>query len=199
MEIIDDFASMKVEIERLRRRLDTQELINDRVLRQAVKQATSFSRRFLRIEIMAMVPIAILGVLNICVRFDLPWWFMVVSVIMLGGCLIADLVINRIMNVDFGTVPLVEMEERLLRQKRMRAMRVVVGLTCIVPWLICMCQLMKSSDVFVDKYGSSDIMIYGLVVGALVGAVIGLVIFFRMQRSNEAALSRLRSFKETDA
>lgn len=197
MQTMEDFNSMKVEIERLRRRLDAQELVNDRMLRNAVERSTDFSRRFLKVETLILIPFALFSIGCMCIRWSLPWWFMLFTALFLGGCLVADIFINRITNVDFGQRPLVEIEECLLRQKRMRARRVIIGMICLIPWLICLCGLIDNSTELLSEHKDfPEGLTISVAIGAIVGAIIGIVIYFRMQRANVDALRKLRAFKE---
>jgi len=196
----EELEALRSRMRSLRDRLDSQQLVTDTLLRDVVRRSTDYSRRYFKLEKFLMLPVGILAMSYLYYRIDLPLWFFLFTVVMLAVEVFADWRITRLANLDYGSTPLLEIQERLVRQKRQRARRMLAGMVLVVIWLALgvyvVAAITPSSGDAVNLEEFRKGMCVGGAIGGVCGLWFGLNAYFKMQRENEQAIRRLRDFTE---
>lgn len=196
-----ELENLRLQMNALRSRLDSQELISDSLLRDVVRRSTDFSRRYFKLEKFLMLPIGVLSLWIMYISMGVPLWFVIITCLLLAGEVIWDWYITRIACVDYGRAPLIEIQSRLIRQKSLRTRRMLVGMILLAVWLplfviVIIPGMVPDSGTPTDTASFRMGVYVGAAVGGIIGLYIGLSSYFRMQRENAGAISRLREFTD---
>lgn len=196
-----DLEAMQMQMRKLRERLDTQQIVTDRLMRTAIEQGTRFSRRIFKAQSLLLVPAGVASMLFLQWHAGLPIWFVVLTVLFMATCVLIDWHITKLGVMDYGTTPLLEIQTRLTRQKRLRARRMAGGMMFLALWLPLFVYVLMY-DLNTDNMSPAEIenMRQGMMTGGAIGGVIGLVFgictYLRMQRENDRAIRQIREYSE---
>ena len=199
-----ELDSLRSQMNALRSRLDSQQLVSDSLLRDVVRRSTEFSRRYFKLEKFLVLPIGVISLIFMYLSMGVPLWFVILTCLMLLGEVVWDWRITRIANVDYGRTPLIEIQERLIRQKRLRSRRMLAGMIILAVWLPLfvlviipgMAPEIAQSGAEPDTASFRGGVYIGAAVGGIIGLYIGLSSYFRMQRENAASIQRLREYTD---
>lgn len=195
----DELETLRERMRSLRERLNAQQLVSDTLLRDVVRHSTDYSRRYLRLKIFLMLPVAALSMCYLYFRLAMPLWFLLLTIGVLLGGVIVDWHTQRLTDVDYGSTSLLEIQERFVRQKRLRARRMCAGMVLAVVWIlvalyVMACDIHPAEATAADAADYRSSMFVGGLIGGIVGLCLGLGAYFKMQRKNEKAIRMLRDF-----
>ena len=194
---------LREEMRQLRRRLEAQTIVTDKLLRNAVRDSTRYSQRVFRWQKCTALPLGIIAMFILSWQFGYPVWFGIMTAVMLVGFTVSDYYVQRMSEMDYSRTPLLEIQERLVRQKSMRARRMLAGMAVVVIWFgLFVWITMGVVPLHEARAGNVEEFREGAAIGATIGGVIGGLIGYmtyrRMQRDNTRAIERLRDFTDPD-
>lgn len=176
---------LKKEMAELRRNLDKEQIVNDRLLRTVMRQKASWLNKFVTSEFI-MLPILYLMFVGICAFFHVSQWFSFVLLILSAIDVIADLRTFRISPKVFSTCTMLEVRHLLVRQKKERFIHVCIALPLAIVWLILMLSAIANAS---DPLATDHALNYAGVIGGLIGGIIGgivvMIIYRKAQRTND--------------
>lgn len=198
----NDLELMREQMQMLREKLDKQEIINDKMLRQSVKKQMSWIKNFVYLEFL-LVPFIALVWYGIKEVFDLSWWNYGILLIM---CII-DVVLDYYVNVaalkthNIENSNLTETMHKLYRMKQIRAKQFIIMITLCATWFTWTGIEMWQ---YTGSMAEMDKMMQGAAYGGLGGLVIGIPIAFfvviriyrKMQRTNDELIHQIEEFTE---
>lgn len=196
-----ELEAMREQMRSLRRRLDDQQIVSDRLMRSTVEQSSRYSRRFFKMQSLFFLPVGILSMFYLWWSISIPLWFLIFTVVFLSGACILDWHTTRLGIMDYGTTPLIEMQRRLVQQKRLRARRMLGGMVVLVIWLFLFVNVLLY-DIHPDGIDAADIedmragMFVGMGVGGVIGLILGIGTYLRMQRETAGSIRRIREYTE---
>lgn len=199
----NELEQMREQMQMLRNKLDKQEIINDKMLRQSVKKRMSWIKNFVYLEFL-LLPFMAVVFYGIKDLFDLSWWnygFLLIQ------CTI-DVVLDYYVNVaslktnNIENSSLTETMHKLYRMKQIRAKQFIIMITLCAAWFAWTGIEMwhhAGSIAEMDKimqgaaYGGR-----GLVIGIPIGFFVAIHIYRKMQRTNDELIQQIEEFREKE-
>lgn len=182
-----EFEQMRSQLEIMKRKLDQQEIVSDRLVRQAMKQKMSWIKKFIWVELLVLYPFIILSLGVFTAIYGQAWGVYAAIIALTGLDIYADFKINRTGPGDWLTENLVETSRKLVRMKRLRMWQVIISVPLIIVFMVLYFHRIGQHmphELFVS-------MSYGGVFGFSIGLCIGLRILFKMQRTNDELISQI--------
>lgn len=199
----NELELMRKQMQMLRNKLDKQEIINDKMLRQSVKKRMSWIKNFVYLEFL-LLPLAAVVWYGIKEMFDLSWWnygFMLImctiDVVMDYYVNVASLKTNNIENSN-----LTETMHKLYKMKQIRAKQFFIMMLLCAAWFVW-------TGIEMWQYAGSmtemDEIMQGAAYGGIGGLVIGIPIAFyvvihiyiKMQCTNDELVQQIEEFTES--
>ena len=199
---MQEMEQMRSQLNLLKQKLDSQQIINDRLMRMSMKQKMSWIDKYRWIALLA-IPVVALCFLPITFQMGLSWWLYGFTVFFVTVDVILDWFVNRMSERDFMRGNLKETAERLVQMKRIRSRQTIIGLLVLIVWLGWLFYEVYTAGHRVP--GDSDMValswgyIAGICVGGVIGLIIGLTIFFKMQRTNDEIIEQIEELTEAKA
>jgi len=186
----------------LEKKLADQEIVNDRLIQDSMKDKLAWIRKYVILEMIA-VPVIILIWAGISVFARIPLW---VTAVMLVGCVV-DVYYDWKINVtpikenDFDRQNLIETAQKLREMKRLRCRQTIIGsvavmLIFVIVGVYVYLNNFKDADLLAQPSLRSSALIGGCVglgIGIVVGAIAIWQLFKKMQRSNDELINRIEA------
>ncbi len=187
-----EFEQMRSQLEIMKRKLDRQEILNDRLVSQAMQHKVSWIKKLIWLELVVIYPLIILSYTMFTVVFNLSWLICAAIIIFAGADIYADFKINKIGPDDWLSDNLVETGRKLVRQKRLRMQQLIIS----VPVFICVLFMFfydMSQHMATDSFKSISI---GGAIGGIIGLCIGVRIVMKMQRTNDELIRQIEEITD---
>lgn len=192
----DELEVMREQLVLLNKKLEDQTLVNDRLVRDAMKSKMSWIKRYVLGEVV-LLPFLI------CFLFVFPFYSIVsyspvvfISV-MLVVAVVSDFKINMIDDRAFVDGNLAETAQRLTKMRRQRIVYEKFMLPFLAIWLIWF-----SYDIY-NHIPAEGVLrstltggLVGSVIGGVVGTICGLLVLRRMQRTNSEIIQEINELVE---
>lgn len=185
----NDLEQMRSQLDILKQKLDSQKIVNDRLIRSAMKQKMSWIRRYVWLQLVVLFPLVSLYWLALVYEFHLSWALYVYTVVMMGASSVFDYLINKMKDTDWERENLVETGRKLSRMYHLR----IIELWCSIPvfsiffaWLLI--EICGMSD---DRFEVAAIVL-GAILGAIAGGYIAYKLFSNMQRTNKEIIEQIK-------
>lgn len=178
---MDELNILKEEMSALKRNLDKEQIVNDKLLRTVMRQRASWLNTFVLVEFI-MLPLLYIIFAVACSVFGISQWYALAFVILGLVDAIVDLRTFRINPKIFSTCSMVEVRKILIRQKKERFVHLCVALPLAIIWL-----LLFAIAVF-NGGNCSEISYAGLwggCIGCIIGAIAVIVIYRKAQKTND--------------
>lgn len=178
----------------LKEKLDNQDIVNDRLMRDSLKQRMSWVKKYVWGEIIAL-PFIILLWYFLKMEFHLSWWSFSALSLLLIVSVTADYYINNhaLKDVDYQRNNLLQTARKLVRMKKQRTWQSFFGVCAAFSIIIWM-----GFEVYwnTPHTPNNDQILLSLVIGGIIGfvigVVIGLVILSKMQRTNNKLIRQIK-------
>ena len=189
-----ELEQMRQTMNALKAKLEKQEIVNDRILRQSMKSKMSWIKRYLWISL-CFIPIVAVCFLPMTIMLKLSWWLYGFTILFVAGCVIADWYINNMDSREFLTGNLTETAYKLRRMKTLRMRNEIVSCSVLVLWVVWMAwEIYTKGQAAPADSLERGMSVGGLIgggIGLVIGGVIGLSIFFKMQRTNDEIIQQI--------
>lgn len=198
--IIDELELLREQMQVLRDKLDKQEIVNDKLIRNSVKSKMSWVKKFVYLEFL-LLPVLACVWFGIKEVFNLSWTNYAILMIMSTIDTIWDYRIN-VASFDLEKVAennLTDTLQKLISMKQMRAKSFSIMLPLCALWLIWTGIEMWQG---VGSLGEADSLMRaagyggfgGLIVGIPIGVYAVIRIYRKMQRTNDELIEQIRDF-----
>ena len=186
---MEDLDILKQEMAELKRNLDKEQIVNDRLLRTVMRQKASWLNRFVIVEVITL-PILYLMFVGICAYFHISQWYAFSLFILSALDVAADLRTFRISPKVFSTCSLLEVRKLLIKQKKERFIHVCIALPLAIVWILLFSYaIFKATSPLAEDHNLNFAGAIGGVIGAIIGAGAVIVIYRKAQRTNDNLLS----------
>lgn len=184
-----DIESMRMQLETLKKKLDEQQIVNDKLVRRAMSNKMSWIMKFLWTELFVLLPFAVLAFINLKSMVPGMSWYPVIAILVfMLACIVIDLYVNYTSENDWKSENLIITGMKLVKMKRLRWMQVAINLPIVFILFVWL---------FYDlEFEGKDAMVCGSVVGGVIGMVIGIGVLIRMNRTNDELICQIRELKE---
>lgn len=198
----NDLELMREQMQMLRNKLDKQEIINDKMLRQSVKKRMSWIKKFVYLEFL-LIPFVALVWYGFKDFFDISWWNYGFLIIMSTIDVVLDYYVNvaslKTNNIENSS--LTETMHKLYRMKQIRAKQFYIMISLCAIWIVWTgIEMWQFTVSITEMDGLMQSATYGglggLVVGIPIGFFVAIRIYRKMQRTNDELILQIEEFTE---
>ena len=194
METMNDFElnNMRQQMETLKKKLEKQEIVNDRIIRQSMKKtASSISVRYYIIMALGLLMVPYMYFV-FYEHFRMSLAFSIASGIFMLVCTAATYYNSlNLSNSNMMHGNLLDVRRRMARAKKFDANWLFFGIPAIIVWLGWL------GYEFYQKDGETALaMIIGAVVGGVIGAIIGFSMHFKTQRQYQEIIDQIEEMED---
>ena len=169
----------------LKRNLDKEQIVNDRLLRTVMRRKASWLNKFVTLEFI-MLPILYLMFAGICAFFHVSQWYAVTLLVFSIIDVVVDMRTFRISPKVFSTCTMLEVRRMLITQKKERFIHMCVALPRAIVWLILMLSaIANATDPLATDHALNFAGVTGGMIGGLIGAIVVIIIYRKAQRTND--------------
>lgn len=177
-EELNELEQLRSDYELLKSKIDSQEIVNDRLLRQTMKSNVRNIDRVTLVQNIAAVIVIICAPLIFHYNpiVNASWWFVAGTVVMMLVCIFFNWKYNhKVSNANLANCDLREFVTNVKYLKDKWKGWIKWGVTMLVIWFgwLVVEVLMHSED---------KILSYSIIIGMLLGGVLGGILGMRMQR-----------------
>lgn len=200
----NELEQMREQMQLLLGKLDKQEIINDKMLRQSVKKRMSWIKNFVYLEFL-LIPFIALVWYGVKEMFDLSWWNYGILLIMCTIDVVLDYYVNvaalKTHNIENSS--LTETMHKLYRMKQIRAKQFIIMITLVATWFawtgIEMWQFAGSiAEMNEIMQGAAYGGIGGLVIGIPIAFFVVIRIYRKMQGTNDELIKQIEEFRDSE-
>jgi sterol desaturase/sphingolipid hydroxylase (fatty acid hydroxylase superfamily) len=195
---MQEMEQMRSQLNLLKQKLDKQEIVNDRLMRQSMRQKMSWINKYRWLALLA-IPVVALCFLPMTFQLGLSWWLYGFTVLFVAVDAVLDWHVNRTSDRDFMRGNLMETAQRLTRMKQIRNQQLLFGMIVLVVWMGWLVYEVymagHSAPAGSDLLSVSWCYLGGIFVGGVIGLILGLKIFFKMQRTNDEIIDQIEEME----
>ena len=182
-----ELEDMRQQMDTLKKKLEHQEIVNDRFIRQSMKNtANNIKRRYYIIMGLCLLMIPYTYVVFVLSHgLSLGFWIGT-SIFMLICAGATYYNCQNVTNTNMMSNNLVKVGQTMARAKKFDANWLYFGIPTVIVWLAWLTWEFYQKDSEVAHY-----MIYGTICGAVVGAAIGCSIHIRTQRQYQEIIDQI--------
>lgn len=186
----NELELMRLQLGILKEKLSAQEVINHRLIREAMKKRLSWINWMLWSEIVAL-PFLTALYWGIVKDLDSAVWLMAYFLVCLVGDIVADYKINHIRPQDWAECELLDMSRRLVRMKKLRNRQAVIGFVLVVIWFAwALIEVFDTLPVSLLKYGIAVAVLTFLIF--IVASLVGCTLILRaMNKSTDGVIRQI--------
>lgn len=191
IDTLQELEALKAEMAVLKRNLNKEQIINKDLLRTVMRQNSSWINKFIKFETIILIPTYLMFVL-ICYFFQVSQWYAFVFLVLAGIDNLVDYRTYCIPAKLFSTSTMVEIRNRLIRQKKERFIQLCISLPACFVFLgalgyeVAQINKGEASNWLVNEGGLA-----GGIVGGILGVTIALIVHFKAQRTNDLLLGEI--------
>lgn len=195
---IGQLEEMKNKMQELRESLQQQKIFTDKSIRHAMVGRSSWINRFVKSEVFIVLPVSILLFLWLKSAIGLSWAFVVVTLGLIFADIVWDIIINRLKPADYVSLSLIDLKERLIRQREMRRRQMLIELPLVVVWAVWFVYDVATNGVGMFEDVPLWIPLIITVVWFIVAMVIVFKIYHKMQGIDADALAEIEQLKNME-
>ena len=203
-----ELEQMREQMQVLRNKLDTQEIVNEKLVKNSVKSKMSWIKKFVYFELL-LVPFTALMAYVLKEMFNLSWFTYAFIVVLSAIDAVCDYRIN-VAALDLEKVEkhnLSDTLQKLVAMKKMRAKAFFIMMLLSIPlfmWVsiemwqyistITLKDDLHTHIVYAGAYGG----FVGGIIGFIVGIYISIRIYRKMQTTNDEIIAQIEEFTNND-
>ena len=201
-----ELEQMREQMQVLRNKLDTQEIVNEKLVKNSVKSKMSWIKKFVYFELL-LVPFTALMAYVLKEMFNLSWFTYAFIVVLSAIDAVCDYRIN-VASLDLEKVEkhnLSDTLQKLVAMKKMRAKSFFIMMLLSIPLFIWasieMWQNISTGTItFIDDVPANIVCagayagLVGGIIGFFVGIYISIRIYRKMQATNDEIIAQLEEF-----
>ncbi|MCR4603680.1 MAG: hypothetical protein K5683_09155 [Prevotella sp.] len=196
----NELEDMRQQMAALKKKLDEQEIVNDRIIRQSMKRnVLNINRKYYIVMALGlfMIPYGYWVFVKLS-GFSMAFWIGT-SIFMLV-CVANTYITGRDLRADsLIQDDLLEARRKVARAKKRDSQWLLVGIPLVVLWMMWFfyeCTTTESSE----GLGSipNEPLAWGGVVGGIVGTIIGLKIHFKTQHQYEEIIDQIENLTASE-
>ncbi|MDE6287689.1 MAG: hypothetical protein K2M00_02760, partial [Muribaculaceae bacterium] len=168
---MEDLEIMREQLAAVKRRLDTQQIVNNKLMRKIMRHKAAWLNKFVTGEMIALPVVFILFAI-LCAGYGISIWYAIAFLIIAGIDTAVDRRTVRIPPHMFSDASIVELKKLLIRQKKERFIQTCVALPACVIWLVAFFIAAAANT----NISVSDDFTQALRTGGLFGGIAGGVI-----------------------
>ncbi len=183
---MDELDILKEEMAALKRSLDKEQIVNDKLVRTVMRQRVSWMNAFVKFEIIAL-PFTYLVFAAACAFFKISQWYAVAFLIIGGVDSLLDLRTFRISPKIFSTCSMMEVRSLLIKQKKERFIQTCISAPLAIIWLLLFSMAVFSGPQTSVGYAG----MVGGIIGGVIGGIIVMILYRKAQKTNDTIIDEI--------
>lgn len=185
----EGFEDIQRQIDLLKKKLDNEKIINERLMRKAMSSRVNSVERYLwKVLSLGVVAMALMA-LDFIVLFPLSLPFVIATELMLLCCIVFICINKRLVSSDkIMSGNLIEASSSLARFKKREIRYICVSIPLTVLWITW---LVFEIRVYAPDEESMYSMLTGITIGGIIGFCIGISMFRKMLFNVNDVLSQI--------
>ena len=187
-----DLENMREQMNTLKKKLDQQEIVNDRMIRHSMRNtANNIKHRYYFIMGLTLLMIPYTYVVFI-LNQGLSFTFWIATSILMLLCAGATYYNSlNVTNTNMMSKNLIEVGHKIARAKKFDANWLFFGIPAVIGWLAWLTWELYQQDSEAARY-----MIYGTVCGAVLGSILGFRLHFKTQQQYQEIIDQIEEITE---
>ncbi len=194
----NEFEVMHQQLAILSKKLEGQQIINERLMREAMKNKMSWIKKFVWTEIL-LVPLLICFFFIIAMTAGLSLGPVIYITVMLIASVISDYKINMIRDKEFLDGNLTDTATKLIKMKKQRLINEMIFTPFLLIWLVW---FLYDLYLHIPAEGIWNSALTGGLIGGCIGTVAGVVIaitlILKMQRTNDEVIRQIQELTKDE-
>ena len=203
-----ELEQMREQMQVLRNKLETQEIVNDKLVKNSIKSKMSWIKKLVYFELLSIPFIALMGY-GLKEMFNLSWFCSASLVVLCAIDAVCDYRIN-VASLDLEKVEkhnLSDTLQKLIAMKQMRAKAFFIIMLLSIPlfmWVSIEMWQYVSTITFRDDLYTHIVHtgayagFVGGIIGFFVGIYISIRIYRKMQTTNDELIAQIEEFTNND-
>ncbi len=183
---MDELNILKEEMAAMKRNLDKQQIVNEKLMRTVMRQRTSWLNTFVKIEIIAL-PFIYLIFAGICAFYKISQWYAITFLILAAIDSFMDLRTFRISPKIFSTCSMMEVRKLLIKQKKERFIQTCISAPAAIIWFVLFAIGVMGDPQSPEGYGG----LVGGLIGAIIGAIVVVILYRKAQKTNDSIIDEI--------
>ena len=195
-----ELEQMREQMQVLRNKLDTQEIVNEKLVKNSVKSKMSWIKKLVYFEFLLVPFTALMGYV-LKEMFNLSWFTYAFIVVLCAIDAVCDYRIN-VASLDLEKVEkhnLSDTLQKLVAMKKMRAKAFFIMMLLSIP-LFIWASIEMWQNISTNTFNTN--ILYGGLVGGIIGFFVGIYISIRiyrkMQTTNDELIAQIEEFTNND-
>ena len=164
---------MQEQMQQLREKLDSQKIVNERILKKSCSQTASRLR--LKANLPILFGVAAMLMVPALREFGVSMEFLIFTWVLMLVCIVATILTNR--HIPQMDRDLVTATQELTRFKKIHAEWIKFAIPMIIVWVGYLCW-----DLFRNGSGIDPMLRYGFLAGVVAGVILGGLLGFKIRR-----------------
>lgn len=184
----ENMEDLRKQFEILTSKVNSQKIINEKLLRTVMKSNMSWINRYIYAEAYLAIPLVAILFLTGYAFGYVSLAFAIITIVFCMADVYADFKINKVIGKGWIEKDLLESRLTLVKMKKARATQMLISVPALLVW---------GSIAFLETMSNRNIYIaIGVAVGLAIGLVVGFMIYRKMQQTNEEMIRQIDSFVE---
>ena len=182
-----ELENMRQQMETLKKKLDQQEIVNDRIIRKSMRNtANNIKRRYYAIMALTLLMIPYTYMVFILNQgLSMVFWI-ATSILMLLCAGASYYNCLNVSNTNMMSLNLIELGQKMARAKRFDVNWLFFGIPAAIAWLFWLTWELYQQDAEAARY-----MLYGVIFGAVLGIIVGFKIHFKTQHQYQDIIEQI--------
>lgn len=189
----NELELMRKQLDLLKEKLSNQEIVNNRLMREAMRKRMSWINSFVKFEF-AMLPLIAIGLLGCYKVLGLPAPALIFLMVVCVVDMIIDYKVNKIKPKQWAEGELIDISRRLTKMKKMRIYQTLVGIIILALWLVWICLDTDTSEITKTPEGCGALI--GGLVGMVIGAFVALILNWKMNKTNDQLIKEIENMND---
>ena len=191
---IDFLEELKQDYQLVTKKLESQQINNERLLRIVMKSKMKGIKKYVYLELLVCLPIALCGFLYFYSKNYISLPLVIITLVIGMASLLCDFRINKVMVKDCLEEDLLASRSTLLKMKQMRTKYLLYDIFALIVWFGFL-----SYDLYIHVPTALAVgHIVAFFIGGIMGVGIAYAVHRKQQRINDELIKEIDRFKNEE-
>lgn len=195
VENMQEMEIMRSELKKLKSIIAGQQIINERMMRQAMGNGLSKERKEIRFSIIMAVSAMLVNII-VLPKVEIPIWFIISTNIFLIVAILASVYsLRKYMHINIASDNLLNAAEKIIAYKKFTIDWLKFSIPVLLIWIFLFFYILSSMIGGKEMTG----MIYGGLIGLVIGTACGLKQIYNSRKRMNTILNQIKELKEENS
>lgn len=195
VENMQEMEIMRSELKKLKSIIAGQQIINERMMRQAMGSGLSKERKEIRFSIIMAVSAMLVNII-VLPKVEIPIWFIISTNIFLIVAILASVYsLRKYMHINIASDNLLNAAEKIIAYKKFTIDWLKFSIPVLLIWIFLFFYILSSMIGGKEMTG----MFYGGLIGLVIGTACGLKQIYNSRKRMNTILNQIKELKEENS